>query len=71
MSFARINEQAALGALDHFKVRAEECLALIVTLDQFPRNIFRGTERAFATDAKARDMARYAIDQGYDKNFSR
>ncbi len=49
--YTKIHEQAALGVLDHFKDRAEECLALIVTLDQFPRNIFRGTERAFSTDA--------------------
>ncbi len=69
--YANVHEQAARGALDRFKDSAEECLALIVSLDQFPRNIFRGTERAFATDAKARDIARHAIDQGYDRNFSR
>jgi uncharacterized protein (DUF924 family) len=69
--YTTIHEQAASGALDHFKDSAEECLALIVSLDQFPRNIFRGTARAFATDAKARDVARHAIDRGYDKTFSR
>ena len=69
--FANVHEQAASGALDHFRNSAEECLALIMSLDQFPRNIFRGTARAFATDAKARDLARHAIDQGYDRNFSR
>lgn len=69
--YTTVHEQAASGSLDHFKDRAEECLALIVSLDQFPRNIFRGTARAFATDAKARDIARHAIDRGYDKAFSR
>jgi len=69
--FADVHAQAASGALDHFMDIAEECLALIVSLDQFPRNIFRGTARAFATDAKARDIAVHAIDQGYDRNFSR
>lgn len=69
--YTGIHEQAASGALDHFKRSAEECLALIVSLDQFPRNIFRSTARAYATDAKARDVARHAIDSGYDKNFSR
>jgi uncharacterized protein (DUF924 family) len=69
--YAHVHEQAASGALDHFKDNAEECLALIMSLDQFPRNIFRGTARAFATDAKARDVARHAIDRGYDRNFSR
>ena len=69
--FADVHAQAASGALDHFMDIAEECLALIVSLDQFPRNIFRGTARAFATDAKAREIAIHAIDQGYDRNFSR
>jgi uncharacterized protein (DUF924 family) len=69
--FTNVHEQAASGALDHFKDSAEECLALIVSLDQFPRNIFRGTARAFATDPQARDLARHAIDQGYDKHLSR
>ena len=69
--YTGIHEQAAMGALDHFKKSAEECLALIVSLDQYPRNIFRGTALAYATDANARDIARHAIDRGYDKTFSR
>ena len=69
--FSSVHEQAASGALDHLKDSAEECLALIISLDQFPRNIFRGTARAFETDAKARDLARHALKQGYDKGFSR
>ena len=80
--YAGVHEQAATGALDHLKNSAEECLALIVSLDQFSRklivsldqfsrNIFRGTARAFATDAKARDIARHALDRGYDRNFAR
>lgn len=69
--FSDAHEQAASGALDHFVGSAEECLALIVSLDQFPRNIFRGTARAFATDAKARVVARHAIHRGFDRQFSR
>jgi uncharacterized protein (DUF924 family) len=38
-----------------------------VLLDQFPRNMFRGTPRAFAADPLALDTARYAVEQGYDK----
>jgi len=68
--YADAHERAATGALDHFRDSAEECLALILSLDQFPRNIFRGTARAFATDAKARDIARHALDRGYDRAFS-
>jgi len=65
------HEQAATGALDHLMDNAEECLALIISLDQFPRNIFRGSARAFATDAKAQELAKHAVTQGYDKNYSR
>jgi uncharacterized protein (DUF924 family) len=45
---------------------AEECLARIVALDQFPRNMFRGTPRAFAADGLAREAARHALAAGYD-----
>ena len=69
--FSEVHNQAAGGALDHFKDTPEECLALIISLDQFPRNMFRGSARAFATDAKAQEFAKHAIQQGYDTNFSR
>ena len=39
-------------------------------LDQFPRNIFRGTPKAFHTDTKARGIAKIAVDRGYHLNFS-
>ena len=40
-----------------------------VPLVQFPRNIFRGTPRAFASDAKAREIARIALNRGYDEDI--
>ncbi|KXF78740.1 hypothetical protein ATN84_02900 [Paramesorhizobium deserti] len=43
---------------------ADTALAAIIALDQFPRNIFRGTARAFATDPLALAIARYAVDKG-------
>jgi uncharacterized protein (DUF924 family) len=46
---------------------AEGCLARIVVLDQFPRNMFRGEPRAFATDALALAAARHALERGYDR----
>ena len=70
-TYAGVHEQAAAGALDHFMNTAEDCLTLIIALDQFPRNIFRGTPRAYATDAKARTVARHALAQGYDQAFYR
>jgi uncharacterized protein (DUF924 family) len=41
-------------------------LALVIVLDQFPRNLFRGTARAFECDARARSVAREALEAGHD-----
>lgn len=49
-----------------FLERADDALAAILLFDQLPRNMFRGTARAYETDALARDIARGAIAQGYD-----
>lgn len=62
-------EQAAAGNLDDWKNSPQSCLALILLLDQFPRNMFRGTPQAFATDWQALSTAQYAIAQGYDREF--
>ena len=65
--FFALHELAASGGLDAWKETAGDCLALIVVLDQFPRNMFRGTPRAFATDAQALETARLAVARGYDR----
>ena len=44
-------------------------LARIVVLDQFPRNMFRGSARAFATDTLALESARHAVDNGHDRQL--
>jgi uncharacterized protein (DUF924 family) len=54
---------------DYWLSDAHDCLARIVALDQFPRNMFRGTARAFATDPLALDAAKHAIAHGYDRDF--
>ncbi len=59
-------ERAAAGAFGAWRDRAEGCLALIVLLDQVPRNLFRGQARAFATDAAARELTDHALAQGVD-----
>ncbi|MBJ7378638.1 DUF924 family protein [Sphingobium sp.] len=51
---------------DTFLDRADDALAAVLLFDQMPRNMFRGTAQAFATDMLARDVARGAIAQGYD-----
>lgn len=61
------HEAAAHGELDGWADHAESALALLLLLDQFPRNAFRGTPRMFATDAKARAVARQAIEGGFDE----
>ncbi|HEY7239111.1 MAG TPA: DUF924 family protein [Burkholderiales bacterium] len=64
--FLPLYEEAAAGKLAHLTGAAADCLALIVLLDQFPRNMFRGTARAFATDAAALETARHAMARGFD-----
>ena len=61
---------AACGRLDGWKKTPRTCLALVLLLDQFPRNMFRGTARAFATDAKAREVSRHAIASGFDRELA-
>lgn len=63
-------EAAAAGQLEHWADEARSCLALVIVLDQFPRNMFRGEARAFATDALARAAARVILALGWDKAMS-
>ncbi len=65
--FLATYEAAAGGALDHWMHDAAACLALVVVLDQFPRNMFRGNARAFAADAKARAVARHLLARDWDQ----
>ena len=54
------------GELDAWRESAEGCLALILLTDQFPRNIYRDSARAFAWDAIARELSAHAVRSGYD-----
>jgi uncharacterized protein (DUF924 family) len=58
---------ARAGALDDWQASPEGALALAIVLDQFPRNMFRGTADAFATDARARAVVARAIAAGFDR----
>ena len=64
--FLALHEDAAAGRLDGWAGTADGALALLILLDQLPRNMFRGSPRAFATDPKARGIARDAIAAGFD-----
>ena len=65
----RVWEAAMHGELEGWLGSPEGCLALAIVLDQFPLNMFRGTPKSFASEAKSRDVARHAIEQGYDKQI--
>ncbi|MDP6786849.1 MAG: DUF924 family protein [Rhodospirillales bacterium] len=59
-------ERAAAGESSDWRQTPDGCLALIILLDQFPRNMFRGSARAFATDALAIDVTEAALGRGFD-----
>lgn len=67
--FLPIYQQAADGSLQDWLKEAQSCLALILVLDQFPRNMFRGTPQAFATDNQALAAARHAVEAGFDQQL--
>jgi uncharacterized protein (DUF924 family) len=60
---------AAAGRLAAWEEDAEGALALVIALDQFPRNMFRGEARTFAADPLARAAADRAIARGFDARY--
>jgi uncharacterized protein (DUF924 family) len=67
--FLPLYEAAAAGKLGAWGDTADGAFALLLALDQFPRNMFRGEAKAFATDPLARTVAARAIARGLDKGF--
>ncbi len=65
--FMPLYTAAVAGALGWWEEAAASALAQIITLDQFPRNMFRGSAQAFAADPLARAAADRAIDCGFDR----
>jgi uncharacterized protein (DUF924 family) len=65
--FLATYEAAARGDLAEWELSANGALALLILLDQLPRNMFRGTRRAYATDPAALLTAERAIDRRFDK----
>jgi uncharacterized protein (DUF924 family) len=61
-------EAAASGKLEPWEATAEGALALVIVLDQFPRNMFRGETRCYAADPLARAVANRALKRGYDQD---
>lgn len=67
--FLDLRNRAAAGALDDWADRADGSLAIILLLDQFSRNMFRGSAEAFAADPKARAVADAAVRKGHDAAY--
>jgi len=59
--------RAAAGSFSQWESSPHGSLALVVMLDQFPRNTFRGDARSFAFDAAARGVCHRALGAGYDR----
>lgn len=61
--------KASQGLYDSWKARPESRLALIILLDQFPRNIYRGSKKAFAFDEKALQLCLEGLELGHDQQL--
>ena len=66
LKFEPVHHAAARGQYDAWPASPEGALALVILLDQFPRNLYRDSGHAFATDGKARAIATAAIAAGHD-----
>lgn len=68
--FANDIQQAIAGKYDSWKETPKGGLALILLLDQFPRNVFRDTPEAFAHDKQALRVASHMLDKDFDMQLS-
>ena len=62
-------EQAATGKYDSWQSFPESGVALLLLLDQFPRNLYRGSDRSFAADEQALKVAKHLVDTGSDAHL--
>ncbi len=68
--YKALRDEAAKGEHDDWMESPEGALALMLLLDQFSRNLYRGDAESFAADAHARELAKQAIDRGYPESFA-
>jgi uncharacterized protein (DUF924 family) len=68
--FLQTYEAAAAGRLADWETAADGALALVIVLDQFPRNMFRDDPRTYASDELARAVAGRALERGFDQKVS-
>jgi uncharacterized protein (DUF924 family) len=67
--FLHTYEAAAAGGLADWESTPEGALALVIVLDQFPRNLFRGDARTYAADPLALSVAKRALARGFAHGF--
>jgi uncharacterized protein (DUF924 family) len=68
--FLHLYDAAVRGELRHWAMSADSALALVILLDQFPRNAFRGSPRMYASDDAGRAVANAAIANGFDRTVA-
>lgn len=68
--FASFPDRALAGEFSDWAGAARSCLALVLVLDQFPRNLYRGSSQSFAYDATALEVCRDALARGLDGELS-
>lgn len=68
--FGQLHETLSRSIAPSWRAGPRETLAAVIVLDQFSRNIFRGTPRAFASDDAALALAQDAIARGFDRELS-
>lgn len=69
--FLALHEQLAREVSPQSALTPRATLAAVIAFDQFPRNMFRGTPRAFVTDPVALALAQQTVDAGHDRDFSK
>ena len=69
--YLEIWEQAKANKLKQWQESAEGCLALVIILDQFPLNMFRGDARSFSTEKLAIEVSKKAVKLGFDKKLDK
>jgi uncharacterized protein (DUF924 family) len=67
--FADATALAAEGALTDWSATPSGWLALLIVLDQFPRNLYRGDPRAWMQDLRAQQLALWGIEEGFDRQL--
>jgi uncharacterized protein (DUF924 family) len=67
--FGSLPDRALRGEFDGWSREPRPALALVLVLDQFPRNLYRGSPRSFESDSKACEIALFAIEAGFDQKL--